>query len=327
MDAKIEAACSYYEARYNIVFQHMWQRSEKLELRDSNDRRCRFCGKSHPEVTFRKVAHAVSEALGNRGLTSTYECDACNSYFGRTIETDLGEWSKPMRTFARIRGKNGIPTLKKGADDAWRIEHTGDRFEVKSYEDDPIFAIDEVNNRVTFTLRRGTYTPVAVYKAFVKIGLTLIPETEIAPFQPAIDWIREADHTKVLVQGTTIIHTFQNGPMPPDKLVAMILRRKHGATNVPYAYLVLGFGNDVYQVMLPAPTQDAHLSGATFSLVPFPCPGGPDPASYGRSIPQPIDLTGTNPVKGETTQIRLGFHSMSSNPIPNSAADSGKLTP
>ncbi|KQO59084.1 hypothetical protein ASF24_12945 [Methylobacterium sp. Leaf86] len=321
MDAQIEAACRHYDERYDVVFERMWQRSEKHVLGDVSNRRCRFCGKAEPEVTFADVAHAVSEALGNRGLTSTYECDNCNGHFGRTVETHLGEWSKPMRTFARIRGKNGIPTLKKGPNNAWRVEYKNDRLEIKNYEDDPIFDIDDVNKKLIITLRRGAYIPVAVYKAFVKIGLTLMPEAEMSPFGPALEWIRETDHTKSWVRGATILHTFQNGPMPPDKLVAIVLRRKPGITDVPYAYLILGYGNDVFQVLLPAPAEDAHLNGVKQSVVPFPTPGGPDPATYGRAMAKPLDMTGTSPVKGETTKFQFGFDSMTKGPPPGSTSN------
>lgn len=148
----------------------------------------------------------------------------------------------------------------------------------------------------------------------------------MGPFRPAVDWMREIDHTRSWVHGAVIIHTFQNGPMPPDRLVAMVLRRKPSKADVPYAYLVLGYGNDVFQVLLPAPAEDAHLSGTTLSLVPFPTPGGLDPTRYGRALPKPIDMTGTSPVKGETTQVRFGYDRVVSAPPPN-LATSGDATP
>jgi hypothetical protein len=51
-----------------------------------------FCGESSPEDTFKLEAHALPEALGNKSLTTTYECDACNQGFGRGIENDFGHW-------------------------------------------------------------------------------------------------------------------------------------------------------------------------------------------------------------------------------------------
>ena len=263
--------------------------------------------RSHPKSAFKSVAHAIPECLGNRGLTSAYECDTCNGSFGRGIENDLGEWTKPMRTFARIRGKNGVPTLRKGPNGGWRVEMKDGRLDVKSYEEDPIFEVDESSCRVVFTLKRGTYTPIAVYKAFVKIGLTLMSTAEIAPFSDTLNLIRETDHSRSWVGQAPIIHTFQSGPMANDRLTTIVLRRKPGITGVPYAYLVIGYGNDVFQVALPARQEDAAINGKPLQIVPFPTPGGPDPATYGRARPTLLDLTGRQPVSCETTKIVMRY--------------------
>jgi hypothetical protein len=175
MTEQDEAACHFYDTRYDFVFRRLFERSEKHELGDRVNRQCRFCGKKSPEVTFGSVAHAIPEALGNRGLTTTYECDACNNLFGRGIEDDLGKWTMPVRTMARIRGKKGVPTPRERAEGGWRVEFKDGRLEVKSYEDNPIYEVDDANKRVVFTLRRDPYTPVAVMKAFVKIGMTFSP--------------------------------------------------------------------------------------------------------------------------------------------------------
>src|SRR6202043_395315 len=89
------------------------------------------------------------------------ECDACNEMFGRGIENDLGNWSKPMRTMARIRGKTGVPTIKKkgGSAPGWRIEYSGTGFVGTSYEDDPPYDLDEANKKITFKLQRARAEP------------------------------------------------------------------------------------------------------------------------------------------------------------------------
>jgi len=307
-DPVIEDAMDFYADCYDVVFHRLWDRTDRHELGDRSVRCCRFCGKRPPDVTFENEAHAVPEALGNRGLTSTYECDECNGIFGRGIENDLGEWSKPLRTFARIRGKRGMPRLKQRSDgEGWRIEHKGTGFAIQSYEDDPLYTLDEAKKRITFHLKRGAYTPVAVFKAFVKIGLTLMPEVELTPFQPALDWVRDSDHSRSFIREMSIIHTFQNGPMPPDKLVAFVLRRKPGVTGSPYAYLVLGYGNEVFQVVLPAPDEDQALNGTSFKIPAFPTPGGLDPKLYGRPRPKLLDMTGRTVVRGEMIDVPMSY--------------------
>ena len=67
-------------------------------------------------TTFKHDALAIPEFLGNKRIFANYECDSCNQFFGSGIETDLGNWTKPSRTFARIRGKRGVPSIKEGGE-------------------------------------------------------------------------------------------------------------------------------------------------------------------------------------------------------------------
>jgi HNH endonuclease len=165
------------------------KRGQKLTLGNKEDRVCRFCGLREPQVSFRKDAHAIAEMLGNKSLFTAYECDTCNGKFGRGIEQDLGNWSKLMRTMSRIRGKNGVPTLKRGGNTGWRIEYRDDGgLDIKDYEANPVHTVDEARKSVQFRLKRDPYTPVGVMKAFVKMGLTLLPEDEMPNFKHALAW-------------------------------------------------------------------------------------------------------------------------------------------
>jgi hypothetical protein len=299
---------AFYDTHYDMPGAWLLQPGKKVMLGDKKKRVCRFCGKSPPVVTFRKVAHAIPEALGNRSIESAYECDHCNEMFGNGIENDLGNWSKPMRTFARIRGKSGVPTLKKGGDaPGGRIEYGDTGFKIRAYEDEPLFDIDEVNKKVTFHLKRDPYTPVAVLKALMKIGLTLLPEEEVKNFPHLMAWVRETDHSRPFAEKCPVMYTFQRGPMPNDLIAAFILRRKPHVTGYPYIFLVLAYGNEVFQVNLPSRKHDAALNNQTFSIHHFPAPGSPDPERYGRPGRGSLDFTGRNVVRGEVVPIVCGY--------------------
>jgi hypothetical protein len=78
-------------------------------------------------------------------------------------------------------------------------------------------------------------------------------------------------------------------PMPSDLIAAFVLRRKQGMTG--YAFLVLGYGNEVFQVALPSQQHDAANNGKPVSVPPFLTPGSPDPERVpltGRGL---LDLT------------------------------------
>lgn len=298
----------FYETRYDQIAAWLVRPGDKIMLGDPTKRVCRFCGKSPPAVKFKKVAHAIPEALGNKSIVSAYECDTCNEKFGNGIENDLGNWSKPIRTMARIRGKSGVPTLKQsGNKPGWRIEHGDKGFNIRSYEDDPVYILDEAAKRVTFTLKRDPYTPVGVLKAFMKIGLTLLPEEEVANFPHLMNWIQDADHAREFADSFPIIYSFTPGPRPSDVIAAKLLRRKPGFTDIPYMYLVLSYGSEAFQVQLPSEQHDAAMNGKSMTIPPFPIPSSPDPDRYGKSRTGLLHLTGRQVVRGNTVTIGIGF--------------------
>ena len=187
------AAADFYDRHYAGAEPIFLEPGMKLMLGSGErPRYCRFCGKDEPTVTFKDEAHALPAAFGNTGLFSNYECDACNHLFGEGIENHLGNWTKPMRTLSRIRGRSGVPTIKKpGAEKGWRVEYSGTGFQLKEYEDEPFFEVDEEAKQVCFELHRDTYIPVAALKGLVKIGLTLIPDVETQHFRETYQWIRD----------------------------------------------------------------------------------------------------------------------------------------
>ena len=162
-------------------------------------------------------------------------------------------------------------------------------------------------SKLRFELKLDAYTPVAVLKAFVKIGLTLMPPEELPHFSEVLAWIREPDHTKSPVEKWPVHWTFQPGPMPNDLIVVFLLRRKISVKGVPYAFLVLAYGNEVFQVPLLSPKQDSAIRDRELKLPAFPTPGGPNPELYGEGRSASLDLCGREVVRGERTPIVLGF--------------------
>jgi len=94
LDPATAAAADFYDQHYACCKPLFLEPGMRCTL-GSPDRpkHCRFCGLSEPEVQFKTDAHALPAAFGRIGLFSNYECDACNSYFGKGIENDLGNWT------------------------------------------------------------------------------------------------------------------------------------------------------------------------------------------------------------------------------------------
>lgn len=80
--------------------------AESVGVQDKELRVCRFCGKKKPETSFKKVAHAISEGLGNKILFCNEECDECNNRLAR-VEENLMHYFDIKRALAGIKTKTG----------------------------------------------------------------------------------------------------------------------------------------------------------------------------------------------------------------------------
>ncbi|HEY5331555.1 MAG TPA: HNH endonuclease [Acidobacteriaceae bacterium] len=307
---KAKDALRFYEENYSSIGQWILQPGEKVILASSKPGVCRFCNLAHPNVSFRKEAHAIPECLGNTSLFTKYECDTCNQFFGDGIETSLGNWSKPQRALSGVRGKRGVPKLKEESSRQWRFEHGSTGIKITQDEADPIAVVNEATKEITLTVHRDPHTPVAVLKAFAKIAISLLPEEELPNFRAAMAWIRNADHQIGLVKTSFFpaLYTFVPGNNPLVDSV-ILLRRRRNTLPVPYVTVVLTYGNEVFQTVLPSPDRDAALSGQKVRFPYFPTPYELDrdlePAAPIQR--ERLDLTGRSLVGRETIQTVLRY--------------------
>ncbi|AWP23887.1 hypothetical protein C4901_11575 [Acidiferrobacter sp. SPIII_3] len=263
---------TYYADRYQIVaFWSLRTADRKIVLGNKDNRVCRFCGKAEPEVTFRKDAHAFPECIGNKSLFTHYECDTCNHAFGSGCENDFGNWSLPMRTMARIHGKNGIPTIKQGPNSVYRIDGHPDGLSTNIDETEGFIENDKSARILKFHLRRGPYRPAMVAKAMTKMALSIMPEEELPNFQLALDWIRPGSASEMTVAQMPCLYTFIGGPVANDLITIAVLTRQHEGLAVPYSFLLLRYGHEMLQMILPSIERDIHLYGKRLDVCHFPC--------------------------------------------------------
>ena len=151
-ESRISSATEFYQANYVPLISPLGlQHGKRITLGRKDDRICRFCKRNDTEVLFGMDAHVIPLSLGNKVLFSNYECNDCNQFFGSGIENDLGNWSKPHRTLARIRGKKGVPTIKNaGSEQGWRIEYDVDGFKLQNLEMSPISSLTKKIRRLVF---------------------------------------------------------------------------------------------------------------------------------------------------------------------------------
>lgn len=281
-------------------------------IQDKDRRVCRFCGQTTPTVTFNKEAHVVPQLFGNRSLLSVYECDACNQRFGTGIENDLGNWTKPYRTVLLVPGQDGVPSIKGRGSEQWRFDgHVeGERRELNmaSRRNEGPYRVDEDQRLIIMDLTRDPYTPAGVMKAFVRVGLTLMPEEELPYFPELMAWIQDPDHTAAHIgMWSWLYETLRSERLPDNQVRAGLYRRKHDQGPPPYMFLILAFAHHLYQVPLVSFGRDAHLKEKRVVVPAFPVPPPPDGAKSGQRVQTFIDLSGTDIVRGEKVKITQSY--------------------
>lgn len=298
----------FYDANYRLVDVNLvLTPADKRRLGDASKKKCRFCGKSEPEVAFKQETHALPEAVGNKSIVNHYECDTCNQKFGRGIDNEFGKWSKPLRTFYQIRGKDGVPTLKRDGTSGWRIELKHDGFVFQQHVDRPIVNFDKSKEQMCVEVPIDQHVPVAVFKAFVKMALSLLPETEVDYFRWTFQWLQESGHTRPFhPEMARIWYTFTPGPRPFEGVTTFLFIRKASVQNLPYCTFVIAFGNECYQIFVPCPEKDRELRGKKVTMPILPTPYHSLSSKYGKSTaPAYYDLQGIEPFRGS---MKRCFH-------------------
>lgn len=300
---ELKERLAFYNTNYGILPLHI-SKGKKIYIGSREDRHCRFCLRKKPEAKFSHVAHALPEFLGNKQVILLEECDECNDFFSRNIEGHLDKFTKPFRLVGQIRGKSGVPSYKTNDGHA-RIDFKADQgFITSEVVDKRISDIDFEKHTLSLKFTYEPHIPTAVYKCFVKIAMSIIPDPELAPFTTTIKWIRNPDHSKKIIKPQLISQRFVPGPNPNRLLTVFLFRKKRDSVvcDIPYCILVLAFGNMVYQLMVPS-SNDLALKQLRIPLMPTPF------EMQGISLPsRTIDLSDHNVVRGkqETINFRYG---------------------
>lgn len=292
----------YYKRNYNCVFDYVHNRGETQYVCDLTDKVCRFCGKRYPEVKFKKKAHAISEMLGNKEFVLKNECDICNSFFGKHLEDNLGKYLGLGRTLSQIFGKEGVPSYKT-KDEKCRIDFTEKGLVIQIKEDSDF--IEQHSNYITFHAIRDTYIPIAVYKALVKMALSLINYEQMPLFNDTVNWIKETEQVNSkhnMGNYEYIIEKYVPGNTPMQ-LRARGFIRKYDIIMAPYYQFILEFSNYSYQIIVPCKIKDTHLLGSTVDFIPIYGSYKSEFATSTKLVP----MSGKEKVKGETIDICLGF--------------------
>lgn len=151
-----------------------------------SERKCIFCGNENAK--FIKVAHAVSETIGNKSLISHFECDECNQNLGKMFEDDLGKYMLPYKIITKTFGKNNqlsskdMPKEDGVSYETYRIQLNRNKpvlenIDVKSLiieaKNTGIIKLD--NNKIEVSIPRQHYFPPSIYCSLLKMAYSIMP--------------------------------------------------------------------------------------------------------------------------------------------------------
>ncbi len=211
------------------------------------NRCCRFCKKTKKTgAQFKKIAHAISEGLGNKNIILGDECDECNEFFGNEIEPTLIEYLDIYRATLGINGKGGALKLQ------YKNGH------IKNENGMPVIAstnIEKVSD-TEFKIRLESskkYTPVKLYKALCKITLSTLDEPHITSLDHTIAWLKDLrpQNTTLPKIATIIDH---NGFSKQPKIVNYV--RKTDSNDIPHIVSEFRIGSLVYVYIIPFSEKD-----------------------------------------------------------------------
>ncbi|MCK9187833.1 HNH endonuclease [Acidithiobacillus sp.] len=302
----IDERLAFFEKNFDLIAVGTHSRGDKHFISDGKSRLCRFCQKDENETTFRNESHAIPECLGNHQLILLDECDECNTFFSNKLEDHLDKFTKPYRIAGQIAGKKGIPK--------YRTDNKKNRIEfnelptVKSQTGEEFFLIDDKKKEITIKLHQEPHIPIAVYKALLKIAISVIKEkNELGAFRHTIGWLLNQDLTISVIKPTLLMQAFVPGPRPTNGVFVSLFRRKAAVSNVPYAIFVIAFGNVIFQLIVPSHIDDGVSMSVQLPFLPSPFEIIDWP--YGDLKFGSHDLSGTEKV-GRELSIVYSFEQM-----------------
>jgi hypothetical protein len=242
-------------------------------LKPRAERVCRFCGRRTPDTKFNKQAHIIPELLGNKYLISDFECDACNEHFS-TFENDLANFLGAARTVHQVQAKEKVPTFKSlrgevtvreedfyGVKDAIKISRDG-------VENDN-FQFDSATGALKIRYTKQPYTPVKVYKALLKIALSVMPEQHMPDYARLLSLLRHDEDNKLAQFAKVGISKVSIRPDYPRCHVAKRISSEVKACTHTFS---LYFQDYVFEVTLPLHKADRALESKGSDNIIYACP-------------------------------------------------------
>ncbi len=207
---------------------------------------CIYCGNliKNEKVNY---AHLIPELFGKNKTHNEYECNSCNKLSSKW-ETSLGTFTLPLRIIGKVKNKKGkIPKFKSrldGFNESTIIYY--DERGVLKVKLATLNDFDKDKGKLKF--RVGSHNPYHVYKAFLKVALSLMQEEVLEKEKWMIDYLfNENIDDKIF----PILYLIYMDTKIIKEPYFELLRYKGGLSNHPKFILLACFGKSMIQIILP----------------------------------------------------------------------------
>jgi len=158
---------------------------------------------------------------------------------------------------------------------------------------------------------RQSYSPLSVYKSFVKMALSILPYEYMSNFCSTLDWLQEksdVDSNYDMKGYEWIIERFVPGPRPLSLTVHGFIRN-NDLTEVPFYQFVLEFGNYIYQIAVPCKSKDSKLGISKKKIAIYTMPHKVDlpDFKFGKIETNFKFLNNPNKIKGEKLDVFMSY--------------------
>lgn len=247
-----------YDENYFI-----WFNDNRKKLKPKNERTCRFCGKSYPEVKFSKKAHLFPESLGNKVHFSDFECDNCNYKFG-VHENDFSNFLGPYRAISEIPNKGGYPKFKsrKREMEIEQVQKNIIDINISKPNDNNNISYSEDGNFLRIQSEANPYKPINVFKCLLKTAVSMIDQDDLGDLSETIKFLMDDNYvTNPSYDFILKLHQYfipGNFDVPPF-LIHYKKSPKYEGFPAPSLIFIFYIRNLIYQIFIPFHAKDDLL--------------------------------------------------------------------
>lgn len=251
---------------HNSSFTFGMKRNDRIG--EKNKFICRFCGKDKNETKFKKTAHVAPKLIGNKLITSYFECDTCNSIFSK-YETDLANYLGLMRYFQSPDKNGNLKRLIYKSEDEDSIVYTSKRGVEISDLKRNIFDVIEDGRIYKSKIKKKPYIPLNIYKSLVKIIVSILSEEALTHFKGITKFLISdvLDENKYAKLYSTVPKVFFNDLFVKFPIAHTYRKRKEvkkyeieNNILMPDKTFIIFFSNYLFQIYLPFDITD-NLEG------------------------------------------------------------------